>query len=370
MFLDITDVAIHESQKEARMIPLTLNPRTIAETDFPFEGTPAEQWCFLLHYAVLAPSEYNSQPWYFKIRGPICELYADRSRQLTVVDPDRRELLISCGAAFLNLLVALRHFGYREELNLCLAGEHPDLLARVKIGRRESATDEEHLLFSAIQQRTTNLNTFEERSLPEDLLARFEELAGEDGVWLHYVGGREYEVISELVATGDRMLWKRTDFRSELAKWIRSSGENRDDGLLAAPHGKGNIAGTVSPFVVRTVNLDGEEVVRSQHLVASAPMLGILGTYSDTPPDWFATGQAIEKMLLLACASGVQSSFVNQPMEVPELREQVQMMVGPNLVPQLVVRMGYGPAVPPTPRRSVKDVLLEVEQKQNTAYNL
>lgn len=352
------------------MIPLTLDPRTIAETDFPFDGTPAEQWCFLLHYAVLAPSEYNSQPWYFKIRGPICELYADGSRQLTVVDPDKRELLISCGAAFLNLQIALRHFGYREELNLCVVGEHPDLLARIKIGMRELATDEEHLLFSAIQQRTTNRNMFEDRNIPEELLTRFEELVGEDGVWLYCVDGKEYESIAELIATGDRMLWEKNEFRSELAKWVRRSDENMEDGLLASSQGRGYIADIVSPLIVRTVNLEGEELARSQHLVASAPVLGVLGTYSDMPSDWFATGQATEKMLLLACASGIQSSFVNQPMEVPELRKQVQMMVGPNRVPQLVVRMGYGPAVPPTPRRSVSNVLLEMEQKQDTAYYL
>jgi nitroreductase len=35
--------------------------------DFPIAGTPAEQLRFLLHYAVLAPSGHNSQPWLFKI---------------------------------------------------------------------------------------------------------------------------------------------------------------------------------------------------------------------------------------------------------------------------------------------------------------
>ena len=228
-----------------------------------------------------------------------------------MVDPDKRELLISCGAAFLNLQIALRHFGYREELNLCVVDEHPDLLARIKIGMRELATDEENLLFSAIQQRTTNRNMFEERSIPEELLMRFEELAGEDGVWLYCVVGKEYEAIAELIATGDRMLWEKNDFRSELAKWVRRSGENIDDGLLASSHGKGRIADIASPFIVRTVNLEGENSAKSQHLIASAPVLGILGTYSDMPSDWFATGQAIEKMLLLACASGIQSSFVN-----------------------------------------------------------
>lgn len=77
------------------MLPLTTNPRTIVETDFPAEAAPAQQWCFLLNYALLAPSEYNTQPWLFRVQGDSVEILADHSRRLPVVDPDDRELLIS-----------------------------------------------------------------------------------------------------------------------------------------------------------------------------------------------------------------------------------------------------------------------------------
>src|SRR5918911_1973883 len=68
---------------------------------------------FLLRYAVLAPSGHNTQPWLFKIAGSnnTIEIYADRSRALPVVDPDDRELVISCGAALGTMRVALRRCG-------------------------------------------------------------------------------------------------------------------------------------------------------------------------------------------------------------------------------------------------------------------
>ena len=352
------------------MFPLTVDPRTISECDFPTEGTSAEQWCFLLHYAVLAPSEYNSQPWYFKIRGPICELYADYSRQLLVVDPDKRELLISCGGAFLNLRLALRHFGYGEELNLRTIEEQPALLARIKIGSPVSATAEEERLFFAIQKRVTNRSMFEARPIAEELLTRCEELAGEEGVWLYRVTGQNHQMVSEMIATGDHMLWEKKAFRHELAHWVHGQREIIEDGLPAFSAGKGNIAGIASPWLVRTVNLGRAEAAKSQHLVTSAPLLIILGTYSDMPADWFATGQAMEKILLLATASGVQNSFVNQPIEVSALRTQLHQMIGQYKHPQLVLRLGYGPDAPVTPRRSVSDVLLDVQQRPHGAYNL
>src|SRR5215469_16093227 len=130
--------------KEIRMSTLLSHPWDVREADFPSTGPPAEQLRFLLQYAVLAPSGHNSQPWMFKIDEDTVELYADRSRALPVVDPDDRELTISCGAALLNLRVALRHFGYAGEVIPFPDPDDPDLLARVHLGKIGGARTEEH----------------------------------------------------------------------------------------------------------------------------------------------------------------------------------------------------------------------------------
>jgi hypothetical protein len=63
-------------------------------------------------------------------------------------------------------------------------------------------------------------------------------------------------------------------------------------------------------------------------------------------------------MLLTAQNENVWSSFLNQPIEVPELRPNVQELVKEQKgFPQILVRMGYGKDIKPTPRRSVDDVL-------------
>jgi hypothetical protein len=46
------------------------------------------------------------------------------------------------------------------------------------------------------------------------------------------------------------------------------------------------------------------------------------------------------------------------PFEVPSLRTALGEMLGRSGFPQIVLRMGYGPKVAPTPRRSVSEVLL------------
>src|SRR4051794_22333866 len=67
-----------------------------------------------LALAVRAPSIHNTQPWRWRLSGGALELIADRSRQLTVADPDGHSLLVSCGAALHLTEIALRAAGSTE----------------------------------------------------------------------------------------------------------------------------------------------------------------------------------------------------------------------------------------------------------------
>lgn len=86
----------------------------------------------------------------------------------------------------------------------------------------------------------------------------------------------------------------------------------------------------------------------------------MLGTDLDTAYDWLMAGQALARVLLYACSQGVWASFLNQPIEVSEVRLMLHNLVERGGYPQLLLRLGYGPKVPPTPRRSVCEVLLEL----------
>src|SRR5579872_1405856 len=98
-------------ESEVTMSKLIPTPWNVVEADFPLSGTPSEQIHFLLNYAIVAPSRHNVQPWLFHIEDSTVELHADMSCALPVADPDNREMIISCGAALANFLIAARHFG-------------------------------------------------------------------------------------------------------------------------------------------------------------------------------------------------------------------------------------------------------------------
>jgi hypothetical protein len=63
----------------------------------------------LLRAATLAPSMHNTQPWRFRVSpdSQTIELYADPARMLKHSDPHGRAVHIACGAALLNLRLAV-----------------------------------------------------------------------------------------------------------------------------------------------------------------------------------------------------------------------------------------------------------------------
>jgi hypothetical protein len=93
--------------------------------------------------------------------------------------------------------------------------------------------------------------------------------------------------------------------------------------------------------------------------VANAPLLAVLSTREDTRRDWLTAGEALGRVLLCAAAAGVTASFLNQPIQVDTLRSELRALVGDEGYPQVLLRLGYGQAIPPTPRRPVEDVLRE-----------
>ena len=336
------------------------NSWNVSEEAFPIQGGSEEKLRFLLNYAVLAPSGHNTQPWLFRLTGDEIELYADRTRGLPVVDPEDRALTISCGAALFYLRIALMHFGYAGEVDTFPNPEAPDLLARVRLGAQQEPTEDDQRLCRAIPERHSNRQAFEGRQVPGRLLSVLQTAAWEEGAWLY----RTYEVetkhkIADLISEGDRIQHADNRFRRELAAWMHSNRSRSRDGVPGYAFGFGDIMSAAGPLMVRTFDMGSGQAAKDRQLAEGSPVLAVLGTEYDTPADWLAAGQALARVLLRAQAEGVSASFLNQPIEVSELRPQLRDAIGSKGFPQLLLRMGYGPEVRPTPRRSVEEVLID-----------
>lgn len=328
---------------------------------FPRGGTAEQVWEFLLRYAVRAPSGHNTQPWRFRTADGRLHLYADRRRALPVVDPEDRELVMSCGAALAHLTVALRHFGYAGEVSPFPDPALRDLLASVSLGPAHTPRPGDRQLFGAIGHRHTHRAAFEARTVSYRLLAQLGHDTRRAGAVLHAFTEVDHKAaIAALVGEGDRHQFSDAGFRHELAAWIRPNRTRRPDGMPGYAFGISDLPSALGPTMVATFDTGARQARKDERLALTAPALLVLTTAHDTPADWLKAGQAIAVLLLRAAANGLSASFLNQPIEVPTLRVRLGDLVDPDRRPQLLLRIGYATGTRrPTPRRTVADVLTD-----------
>lgn len=329
---------------------------------FPAWGGPSERLRFLLQWAVLAPSRHNAQPWVFEIVGEEVRVHADPSRALPAADPDGRQLLMSCGAAIVNLRLAAAHFGHATSCEI-VPGLRPDgLVARVRLEERCASTPEAEELFQAIPTRRTNRLPLDGREPPEGLVVALLREARSEGTWLRSVDRGERAAVAELVAEGDRHLWASSRYRAELSRWIRPNGTLRRDGMPGYALGMSDTAAVLKPLLLRLGTGAGEDGERDRRRAATSKALLVLSTERDGKAEWIRAGEALQRVLLRASARGLSASYFMQPIEHPGLRGRLRDVLADAGAPQILFRLGYGLELRPVPRRPVREVLRRCEE--------
>jgi hypothetical protein len=328
----------------------------IAQTWRHADRVPAEPSAVqreLVRYATLAANGHNTQPWKFRLRADGIDILPDLARRTPVVDPDDHHLWASLGCAAENLVQAAAAFGRRAEVAVTGAGAHIALLP---------AAVSRSALFDAIPQRQSTRAEYDGRQLDNPTLRRLERAAADDDVRTLLLTERaQIDRVREYVVAGNSTQVSDPAFVAELKAWIRfSEGEAlaQRDGLFARSSGNPALPrwlGSVLFGLFFTASAENDKYVKQ---LSSSAGVAVFAAKRDDPAGWFAAGRACERFLLQAAALDVRTAFVNQPVEVAPLRAQFAAALGLGARrPDLVVRFGRGPRLPPSLRRPVDAVL-------------
>ncbi|WPP28001.1 Acg family FMN-binding oxidoreductase [Streptomyces sp. CL7] len=313
----------------------------------------------LVHAAAAAPSMHNAQPWLFRYfrHSRTFDLHADLERGMPHSDPGARALHLGCGAALLNLRVAAAHDGWSPETRLLPDPTDRTLLARVRL--TGAAADESGLgaLYPAIRRRHSSRFPFEEREIPQRVREALGAAARVEGAVLSFPASWHLREVLELVQEAEARNITDPGSDQDLARWTRTdapSADTADDGVplyAFGPRKRGGRAPMRDFEGLRRVA--GRDAADFE----STPQLALVSTVDDHTEDWLRAGQAMERVLLLATLEGLSSSFATQPIEWSDLRWPLRDPVSGTGCAQMLLRLGYGPGGPSTPRRPVSDVL-------------
>lgn len=157
----------------------------------------------VLTMATLAPSVHNSQPWHWRVGEQSLHLYADPSRYLPHSDPDRREMLLSCGAALHHCTVALAATGWHATVHRLPDAARPDHLASLTV-EQQDPDDLDVMLAAAVGRRRSDCRTFSSWPVPWGDIALMGARAARAGVMLRQIDPSEGNgVVLALGTEGD-----------------------------------------------------------------------------------------------------------------------------------------------------------------------
>ncbi|OCB34977.1 NAD(P)H nitroreductase [Mycobacterium malmoense] len=326
-------------------------------TRFPDAGTVRT----VLSLASRAPSVHNSQPWRWRVDAASLHLYSDDSRQLPNIDPDGRDLMLSCGAALHHCVVALAAVGWLSKVTRLPNPADPSHLAAIELSPHR-ADSVDIALAAAIPRRRTDRRYYSSWPVPVGDVALMAARAARNGVTLCQV--EDLDNLRKIVAKSVRDHLNE-DYLAELTAW---SGRYASvAGVPArntpAPDPTAKIpgryfAGPVLPMPPDSSSADDNAVVLA------------LGTRNDDRLAQLRAGEATSVVLLTATSLGLVSCPVTEPLETPGTRAAVQADIfGDSNYPQMLLRVGWAPInadpLPATPRRDLDDFVEWVADREH-----
>ena len=311
----------------------------------------------LVSFATLAPSSHNTQCWMFGLQDHRIVVVPDLSRRCPSVDPDDHHLHVSLGCAIENLSHAALASGWHADARFDPAGRGAivvDLDAT-----RATVTP----LFQAITGRQCTRGEYDGKPISNTELGMLERAGAGSGVRVLLLTERpametvlDYVVAANTAQMGDRA------FVAELTSWLRfgaAEAERTGDGLFSGTTGSPVVPRWLGKPLMGLFFKPKSENDRYARQIRSSSGIAVFVCDQSDKAHWIEAGRCYERFALQATALGLRNAFLNQPVEVGNIRPQFALALGlGDRRPDLVVRFGRGPAMPLSMRRPVQDVLI------------
>jgi hypothetical protein len=299
-----------------------------------------ERLRFLLRFAALAPSSFNTQPWAFRLMGDGVDVYADYSRRLPVVDPDDRELMMSIGAAIMNFRVAAARHGMDLTVSYTTGRDGRKPVAHISVQQTGEPNGELSALFPALRRRQMNRGWMwlRQQSPAAAAGADSSPLAVPSGVCAVI---DQFPGILQLVTAQQSRPGLLIDFAASRGAWPGAAVQ----AVAQSPSAGGRMQlaeGVVvaGPWpVLRPASSSARGAAgRGRGHGASAL---VLVTSEDDRIALIQAGEALERLLLVLTLSGLHYSFFSHPIELDDLH--ARMLPASAALPKVLLSISSAP---------------------------
>ncbi|RYY99624.1 MAG: hypothetical protein EOO11_04355 [Chitinophagaceae bacterium] len=319
-------------------------------------------WEKIVHYATLAPSTHNTQPWKFRVEEDRITLLPDLARRMPVADPDGRELFISLGCALENLVIAAGTYGYEP-----IPYIHIGSTISIEVALPQRIRPRSNPLFDEIARRQTTRSLYDGHPIPDADLQVLQAAARQEDVRCHlFTGLAEREPLVRLGKQAALLQANDAGYRDELRTWLRfnrGAAAGSGDGLYSAAAGRPSVPEWFGKMLLDKTHAPGRVLRQTDEELRSAPALVVFSARRDDVRAWINIGRSFERFSLTAASLDLRLAHHNNVCQVGPLRAELARLLdlGEGEEPVLMLRLGYGELMPYSFRRPLEEVVEVLE---------
>ena len=274
------------------------------------------------------------------------------------MDPDDAHLFKSLGCAAENIVQAAAASGLRADVDIDDTDAGRAVTIRLVADPDCRATDLAH----AITFRQCTKAPCDGHQIDQDHLAALAPAEPRYGVrTIVLTDTAAMQDVAALVERGNRAQLTDPAFRDELLSWIRLNDRESlasGDGLAGRTMGSPSIPTWLAKRLLPLLVTAKRQVKTDTANIASSAGIAVFVTDGNNVSDWVNAGRCYERFALQATALDICNAFINQPIEVPSLRPELEQYLGlGDEHAQLMVRFGTGTQMPFSPRRPLDDII-------------
>lgn len=328
-------MVIYWGEKVTLMLKKNYRAWQINANDFPHDGTDTDKLLFFAHYAILAPSGHNTQPWAFVVEEGSLLLQVSPERDLPFSGALAAEPHVSLGSCLETFNQAALGFGYSVAVDYLF---ETTSIARLTLGKKRTA---DSTLLNAIVNRVSNRSLFKSQAVSSKIIQNItnNELVHvsfkvvEDQVSIEYLADKTREATSEIMT--------KKEFRDELSKWVRNNLTKQYDGMPGFVQGMPTPPSLLAKYIVKNVDISKGQSKLDAKRVKHSPAVILISAHDSSPQAYLEVGRLYAKICIQAQQQNVATSGVGAAVISSTTKQQIADHFNLKFPPTALIRLGY-----------------------------
>ena len=305
--------------------------------------------------ACRAPSLHNSQPWRWVVDGPEVQLFVDPARAPVHTDRTGKETLIGCGAVLDHFRVAMAALGWTANVDRFPNPNNRHHLASIDFSPIEFVTEGHRRRADAISVRRTDRLPFASPPDWESVENALRGSSADNAVRLDVVPDKLRPALAQASRLAESLRLYDSQYHAEI--WQQATDSPVSTGIprsALVTAAEGDRVGIGRRFPATSNPERREEIAEDQSKIV------VLSTYDETQDGMLRCGETLSAVLLDATMAGLATCTLTHITEIAESRQLLSALIGPDVTPQVIIRVGQVPSTedpgPLTPRRPIDEV--------------